>query len=177
MYKFIWMLIALMGISGKVVAQTEHRDAFTEDFLPVWERAQSYMLAVAEAMPEEKYSYQPTPEVFSFGQQIMHVAANLQSLTASYIQGTQVEAFDSKAEGKTKEEIIQHLKDAFVVVNQAMKSLPEGAEEDEVLLFNKLQVNKKRVFLLMRDHMTHHRAQMILYLRLNGIEPPAYVGW
>lgn len=31
--------------------------------------------------------------------------------------------------------------------------------------------------LLLFDHVTHHRAQAIMYLRMRGIEPPAYVGW
>jgi uncharacterized damage-inducible protein DinB len=30
---------------------------------------------------------------------------------------------------------------------------------------------------LMHDHHTHHRGQIIVYLRLNGLKPPKYVGW
>ncbi len=37
---------------------------------------------------------------------------------------------------------------------------------------NKLQINNP-----MQDHQTHHRAQLLNYLRLNGIKPPAYIGW
>ncbi|NJL74904.1 MAG: hypothetical protein HC892_07620 [Saprospiraceae bacterium] len=31
--------------------------------------------------------------------------------------------------------------------------------------------------MLMNDHLTHHRAQMIVYLRLKDVQPPKYVGW
>ncbi len=159
------------------VAQTPASSVFSEDFLPVWERAQAYTLAVAEAMPEEKYHDKPVAEVFSFGEQQMHIAGNLQWLYATYILNQPLSSLDVAAEGKTKEEIIQHLTTVMGTITQAMKSLPQGAENDSVRFFNEMMMNKKRVFLLMRDHMTHHRAQMILYLRLNGIEPPAYVGW
>jgi len=30
---------------------------------------------------------------------------------------------------------------------------------------------------LLNDHQTHHRGQLVVYLRLNGIKPPAYIGW
>ncbi|OYY03206.1 MAG: DinB family protein, partial [Sphingobacteriia bacterium 35-40-5] len=30
---------------------------------------------------------------------------------------------------------------------------------------------------LIQDHQTHHRAQLIVYLRLNMLNPPNYTGW
>jgi uncharacterized damage-inducible protein DinB len=36
---------------------------------------------------------------------------------------------------------------------------------------------KNRILNLMDNHLAHHRGQMIVYLRLKGIEPPSYVGW
>ncbi|MEQ8925429.1 MAG: DinB family protein [Fulvivirga sp.] len=34
---------------------------------------------------------------------------------------------------------------------------------------------KRQILLLLTDHITHHRAQMLVYMRLNGIKPPRYV--
>ncbi len=38
-------------------------------------------------------------------------------------------------------------------------------------------MNKLQIINLLNDHQTHHRAQMLVYLRLNGIKPPDYIGW
>jgi uncharacterized damage-inducible protein DinB len=38
-----------------------------------------------------------------------------------------------------------------------------------------LERTKRQILLLLSDHITHHRGQMIVYLRLNGISPPRYV--
>ena len=164
-------------ISSYVIGQSKPLNAFSADFLPVWNRAVEYTFAVAEAMPEEHYHDKPTPEVFSFGEQLIHIAGNLLWLNNTYIKGEPLDAIDTKAEGKTKEEIVHHLKEAVDQVTQTMYKLAENEENDSVRFFNDMTFNKKRIFLLMRDHMTHHRAQMILYLRMNGIEPPKYVGW
>ncbi len=172
-----FLLLYVFVLPMVAAAQPFPASVFARDFLPVWERAQAYTLAVAEAMPEDKYTYQPTPETFSFGAQLMHIAANLQWLNATYILKKPLASVDAEASGKTKAEIVDHLKNVFESVTQSMLNLSEKAEEDTLIFFDNTVVNKRRVFLLMRDHMTHHRAQMILYLRMNGIEPPKYVGW
>ncbi len=38
-------------------------------------------------------------------------------------------------------------------------------------------MTERQIINLMNDHLTHHRAQAIVYLRLNGVMPPKYVGW
>lgn len=38
-------------------------------------------------------------------------------------------------------------------------------------------MNRLQIINLINDHQTHHRAQLLVYLRMKGIKPPAYVGW
>jgi uncharacterized damage-inducible protein DinB len=47
----------------------------------------------------------------------------------------------------------------------------------EEIEFGGVKMPKGTIFYLMRHHATHHRAQAILYLRMNGIEAPDYRGW
>ena len=37
--------------------------------------------------------------------------------------------------------------------------------------------NKLQILNLLQDHVTHHRGQLVVYLNLNEIIPPKYVGW
>lgn len=39
------------------------------------------------------------------------------------------------------------------------------------------RMSKLQFINLLNDHQTHHRGQMMVYLRLNGIQPPEYMGW
>ena len=46
--------------------------------------------------------------------------------------------------------------------------------DDELDYFG-LNRTKRQIFLLLADHITHHRGQMLVYMRLNGLVPPRYV--
>ncbi len=48
---------------------------------------------------------------------------------------------------------------------------------DEVVPFFAGPMTRRQILILMHDHQTHHVGQLIVYLRLKGIKPPAYVGW
>ena len=56
----------------------------------------------------------------------------------------------------------------------------QEVEEDSI--FNTAEIagnklNKIQLLNLIQDHQTHHRAQLLVYARLNGIKPPPYKGW
>ncbi len=46
---------------------------------------------------------------------------------------------------------------------------------EDTLDYFGLNRSKRQIFLLLADHVTHHRGQMLVHLRLNGIIPPRYV--
>jgi uncharacterized damage-inducible protein DinB len=46
---------------------------------------------------------------------------------------------------------------------------------DDKLDYLGIERTKRQIFLLLADHITHHRAQMLVYMRLNGLVPPRYV--
>ena len=49
-------------------------DSFLKDYSERWETSRQYTIAVAKAMPEEEYSYKPTPDEMTFAEQLMHIA-------------------------------------------------------------------------------------------------------
>lgn len=175
-YTFI-VAILFGGISQLSMAQdTEMPMNFAQEFQPLWQRAEAYLIAVAEAMPEEDYTFKATPENFSFAGQMMHTVQNISWLNSTYIAQEENPFKDVSPEGKSKQEIIQSLKDVFAYVNSTLDHFPDQELKDPVR-FGGEDVNKERILYLMRDHATHHRAQAILYLRMKGITPPKYVGW
>ena len=52
-----------------------------------------------------------------------------------------------------------------------------SSDLDEEVQFFAGPMSKRQILVLMNDHLTHHRGQMIVYVRLKGVKPPAYKGW
>lgn len=149
---------------------------FQSTFPDVWTRATDYTTAVLTALPEDQYDYKPLDDVFSFREQAVHLIGNLSYLSGK-IEGQQNNFLEGKnVEKMGKEEIITLLNTAFKYVTdlQARTSIETLNEK---VNFAGIEMPKENMFYLMRDHMTHHRAQCILYLRLNNIDAPKFVGW
>ena len=48
---------------------------------------------------------------------------------------------------------------------------------DTIVDFFAGPMSKRQILTLLNDHYTHHRGQIIVYLRMNDIKPPRYRGW
>lgn len=143
-------------------------------FSGLWERSKAYSTEMAEAMPENRYGFRPTDDTRTFAEQLLHVAG-ANTFFASQVGTTPPPSQDLEAAGKSKAQIIQLLSESFDYAATVLESLDLEQSEERIQVVGQ-SLTKWEVLLLMRDHVTHHRGQMIVYLRLNGIEPPQYVG-
>lgn len=129
-------------------------------------------------MPEANYSFKPTTGEMSFGEQLIHLSSNLGWLSSSYLlvkgEENPVTKLDTKVQ--KKEEIIQVLNKVYDYAISTLQNFNPATLADPVTFFAG-PMNKLQVINLINDHQTHHRAQMLVYLRLNEIKPPDYVGW
>lgn len=150
---------------------------FKEQFLPIWKRAKAYTLETAAAMPDSLYDYRPAETVMTFREQLIHVANNLFSLNARFVQAAPIPQTQEASSLTSKESVIAYLESAFDFVGESLNMDESALNAPAPGFWSPDSADKKTLLLLMRDHMTHHRAQLILYLRLNGIEPPRYRGW
>jgi uncharacterized damage-inducible protein DinB len=126
-------------------------------------------------MPEDAYGYTPTAVEMTFREQLKHIAGNMVWLSSSYLGGAKTTLDPSKA-GDSKKEIISMLEQSFAYANQTIGKLTEK-DLNHIVDFFAGKMTKRRIMLLMTDHVTHHRGQLVVYLRLKGVEPPAYRGW
>ena len=130
----------------------------------------SAVIGAAEKMPEQNYSFKPTPEVRSFGQLVGHVA------DANYMFCAQTlgEANPAKNIEKTKSskaDLVAALKEAVAYCNTAFDSMTDAKGSQMVKLFN-FDLAKLTVFSVNTAHMDEHYGNMVTYLRLKGIVPP-----
>jgi hypothetical protein len=140
------------------------------------------ILAAAEAMPESKFNFSPESlnipgsdykGVRSFALQVKHVGASNYAIWS----GLTSEKFPDNYMGgdgpeslKTKAEIIQFLKDSFALGHRAAASL---TIENMLQNVGKGKSSHLRVAVFGVEHAFDHYGQMVEYLRMNGIVPPA----
>jgi uncharacterized damage-inducible protein DinB len=139
--------------------------------------AMLYTLEVAEKMPEAQYGYRPTAEEMSFGEQLLHLGDNLVWLSSSFLAEKPL-PHRPKVEGQAmnKAEVIRLLADSYGFALRELEELDVKSLTKEFPWRGGV-MNKIQFLNLIQDHQTHHRAQAIVYLRLNQLAPPNYRGW
>lgn len=124
-------------------------------------------------MPETQYDFKPVPEVRSFKEQMLHIADS--DFWIGYLASGEETGTDYSAEGKSKENVIELLEASFSHMSQLIRALSDDQLRTTVQTFEG-ERDRMEVLYLMRDHVTHHRGQSVVYLRLQGIIPPDWVG-
>jgi uncharacterized damage-inducible protein DinB len=135
----------------------------------------------AEAMPEDKYTYAPTGGEFkgvrSFAQQVKHVAA-VNYLVAADMLGEKPPVELGGESGpdsiKTKADIVKFLKDSFAYAHKAVAATNETNQVEAIKSpFGEGTTTRLAMATLIVGHCFDHYGQMVVYLRSNGIVPPA----
>ncbi|AFK05491.1 DinB family protein (plasmid) [Emticicia oligotrophica DSM 17448] len=173
MNKFIILCILVMGSILSANAQT---DTIIKEIAQKWANAKDYTLKTIEAMPEDKFGFRPMNEEMTFSEQITHISGNMLWLSSSHLTKTKPSITKESFTGKSKKEILDLLNQSFDFVQEAFQNLNETDLNTQVELFGK-PVSKRQIVWLIHDHLTHHRGQLAVYLRLNNIKPPQYIGW
>lgn len=151
------------------------QSGFIEDSLEKWKNSGEYSVEVAMAMPEDAYDYKPTEDQMTFKEQLLHMMRNINWLSTTHLGGEGVD-YDLKSTSYTKEEIIEMLKTTYKMAGNALAKVNTGQLEEKVEFFAGPKT-KRQIVTLLNDHSTHHRGQIIVYLRMKGIKPPRYRGW
>jgi hypothetical protein len=140
------------------------------------------LVPLAEAMPADKYSFAPTHGEFkgvrTFAQQATHVAAVLYVVSAAVLGEKNPSEMGADENGpanlKTKDDIVMYLKAAFAYGHKAMNSVTVQNMMDPVPVpWSKNGVPRASMATEATAHSFDHYGQMVVYLRMNGIIPPA----
>lgn len=170
-------LYLFLGLFYSLSLQAQKSDSlFLDAAIKKLQHSREYTLKVANLMPEEKYLYKPAPEEMGFGAQLLHLSSNMGWLSSSYLSSGKNPVTKEDAKLLKKEEIIGVLNKAYDFALNALRHFDRNHLSDSVSFFAG-PMNKLQIINLLSDHQTHHRAQMLVYLRLNAIKPPDYVGW
>ncbi|MET1260056.1 DinB family protein [Flagellimonas sp. DF-77] len=153
----------------------EPQTDFTRMYLPVWQEARRHCLEVAEAMPEEDYGFRPTEVSKTFAEQLVHIGYTIELLTQRYVEGMTVVPNAPDASTMTKAEIIALLERGFAYTENVIRTVDEDQLNERCVMYHSGNtVSRAFALFYVQDHLTNHRAKANLYLRMKGIDPPAY---
>ena len=141
----------------------------------MWQMVEKDFTSLADAMPEDKWDFKPTETVRPFGEQVKHVAC------ANEAWGKKLKGEKQLPErcdlggpnpAKTKAEIMAYLKQTFQMVDEGVAATNAGnllqSLSGPYAGSNRLEVVQSALW-----HTTDHYGQLVVYLRMNGIVPPA----
>ncbi|MGA3314905.1 MAG: DinB family protein [Candidatus Korobacteraceae bacterium] len=139
------------------------------------------VVPAAEAMPEDKFNFAPTQGEFksvrTFAQQVKHIAAVNYMLGAGILAEKpplDLEGENGPAKITSKADVVQFLKDSFTYLHKAMNSIDENNILGLVQSpFGPNRVSRLGLSVIAISHPFDHYGQMVEYLRVNNIIPPA----
>lgn len=128
---------------------------------------------LAEAIPAEKYTWRPAPDVRSFAEVFLHVSAanyNLYKLVGTAPPaGLDLKTLEKSTTDKAK--VIATLKDSFAHAKQAIKAMPDADLEKSMDWFGGKNTERGLLLFIVR-HAAEHLGQSIAYARMAGVVPP-----
>lgn len=159
-------------VSTALAAQGESA-TLKENLLKDWQGQKKTMMDIADAMPADKFDYKATPAERNYGEQVLHVAQVNMFLLKLVGGKATAPAVDVKT-ATTKEQMIKAMADTYdygtaLLQEQTDASLMESVNAPK---FMGPSV-RARIFWFLMSHSDDIYGQMVVYLRLNGIVPPA----
>jgi uncharacterized damage-inducible protein DinB len=137
------------------------------------ERTRELVLNLVEAMPADKFGFKPTPEQQSFGERAMHIAQADGFILATLGGKTPAPAINLKASAKP--EIVAALRQLYDWETALMKEFTDQQLVERVTppAFLGTSSSRARIFYYSLQHTQDTYGQLVVYLRLNGVTPPA----
>jgi hypothetical protein len=154
-------------------AGMQGQSSVLKDLTNDWTRQKASMIAIADAMPEDKFSYKTTLPQRDFGAQVMHIAlVNVQLL--KILKGNAPAPTFTATSVKTKADMLKALSDSYDYGTALL------SEQTDATIIQTIQApaflgpsTRARIFWSLLSHSMDIYGQMAVYLRMNGVIPPA----
>ena len=196
MQKMKWILVLVLWLtSGNILAQAgqQHVDAKDAAGLDAQQEkhalqillkiTEKVIVSAAEAMPADKYGFAPTDGEFTgvrtFGQMVKHVSAT-NSILAAAALGEEPPADAGDEVGpesvRTKDEILNYLTGSFAKLDKATEAIGQknvAVKSSPISPLKGVEVTRLALVTESLAHAFDHYGQLVEYLRMNGVVPPA----
>ena len=170
--------ILVLSSSAAVAQQRPEPKTISDSVNFIWQDLERDFVALAEAMPEDKWNFKPTQGEFkdarTFGEQVKHVACANEAWAKKMSNEKPPAGCDvgGSNPAKSKAEILAYLRDSFTMIDKVIAD----TNADNLLHPNPGPYwgpNRLAALTATVWHLSDHYGQLVIYLRMNGIVPPA----
>jgi uncharacterized damage-inducible protein DinB len=148
-------------------------DGIWQGYDPEWGHVSRQLIALAEATPQEKFSWRPGPGVRSMSEVYMHIAIGnfyLLSVTGPKMP-PELSSADMERTVTGKAQVIDWLKRSLDAVKTAHAAV-RPADLRRRLKIQGVDADVDGIYLRIIVHANEHMGQLVAYARMNGITPP-----
>jgi uncharacterized damage-inducible protein DinB len=135
-------------------------------------RQSKFISAAAEQMPADKYGYHPTPDQWTFGKIVSHVAQANNGVCAM-LSDTPAPAGLKISDTDSKESLLTAVNASLAFCDKALANLQDSKLGDTITYFRGARMPRARALVELTDDLEDHYSQMASYLRMNGMTPPS----
>ena len=141
-----------------------------------WERQKKNVLAYIDVMPDSAMTFAPTPGVRTFAQQVDHFVGTNAEVTALVLRDLKASPSlgDSAAYLHRKAALKEYATKSYDYLIDALRTATPAQLAKSYTVYNQPAAPAWRWLELSREHATWTFGQLIPYLRLNKVTPPAY---
>lgn len=170
-----FMVVVALAFATPAAAQEHamHHAPAVDGVRALYDQAKGWIVASAEKMPEEHFSFQPTAEVRTFGQILGHIA-NASYMFCATALGEQPGQRPDAEDLTTKAELVSALNQAFAYCDRAY-AITEAQAMEPATMFGR-EHTKLFVLEFNMGHDFEHYGNLVTYMRIKGIVPPSSAG-
>lgn len=165
-----FFLVAALLASGVVFGQQQ----FQNETVGSLGYFSGQILQLAEATPEDKYSWRPAEGVRSYGEVLAHIVSGnymfASVLGAKLPDGVNPQTVEQDL--KTKSELLAAVKSSSELVSSTIVAISDEDLTTKVTFPFPGDFTKMSASLIALGHSSEHLGQLIAYARMNGITPP-----
>ena len=174
MKRFLLCSFVLGAIVALGIEQARAADTLMAPLRAQWETTRTYVVGMAELIPEAKYDYQPTPVVRTFREQLTHIVSENFSYM-SMVSGDKPPDRAKLEALQTREEILKALKDSYDYGTKALANLTDEKAAEPISIRGTATLRWAAAMYNIADNMDHY-GNLVVYARINGITPPRSEG-
>jgi uncharacterized damage-inducible protein DinB len=146
---------------------------FRAEYVAEVESVGKKLVALAEAMPADKYGWRPAPGVRSVGEVYVHICVS-DSTLPSFLGMKKMDGVsrDSEKAVTEKAQIVALLQKAIANAAAAGSAVSDADLDKKVKTYGDQEMTERQVLARILFHMHEHLGQSIAYARMNGVTPP-----
>jgi hypothetical protein len=165
--RFVVASLAMFALPVAVHAQAPVATAFRDNAKQIGKN----LIAAADLMPADKYTYKPMPVQMSYADVIVHLSEG-NDLLCGTIGGMKAPTRSKVAASAPKDSLVARLRETFKFCDDALAKLDDSKLGEELPLFGQKKYSRAAVETITTGDWADHYSQLANYLRLNSLIPP-----